>query len=186
MKSRLPAVVLALATLSNAYAVEYTDVNPTASTISFTYDQMGQEVYGTFGTYSATLNFDTQNPAAASTVLTIQLPSINAGSDDANTELPKPGWFDMTTYPVGTFTSTHITDLGDNRYLFSGNLTLKGQTGRWRSRWPSRSRAALAYSTANSCSSAMTSGSARGSGRTAWCPMRLSSSSRWLRLSADG
>jgi polyisoprenoid-binding protein YceI len=34
----------------------------------------------------------------------------------------------MTTYPVGTFTSTHITDLGDNRYLFSGNLTLKGQT----------------------------------------------------------
>jgi len=128
MKSRLPAVFLAFATLSNAYAVEYTDVNPTASTISFTYDQMGQEVYGTFGTYSATLNFDTQNPAAASTILTIQLPSINAGSDDANTELPKPGWFDMTTYPVGTFTSTHITDLGDNRYLFSGNLTLKGQT----------------------------------------------------------
>lgn len=128
MKPRLLAALLALGTLSSAYAVEYTDVNPAASTLSFTYDQMGQQVYGTFGTYSATLNFDTQNPAAASTVLTIQLPSINAGSDDANTELPKPGWFDMTTYPVGTFTSTHITDLGGNRYLFSGNLTLKGQT----------------------------------------------------------
>jgi polyisoprenoid-binding protein YceI len=112
MTPRLLAAFLTLGTVSNAYAVEYTDVNPAASTLSFTYDQMGQQVYGTFGRYSASLHFDTQNPAAASTVLTIQLPSINAGSDDANTELPKPGWFDMTTYPVGTFTSTRITDLG--------------------------------------------------------------------------
>ncbi|KAF1018592.1 MAG: Protein YceI [Pseudomonas sp.] len=89
---------------------------------------MGQQVYGTFGQYQATLSFDTQNPTAASTVLTIQLQSINAGSDDANTELPKPGWFDMSTYPVGTFASTHITDLGDHQYLFAGNLTIKGQT----------------------------------------------------------
>lgn len=128
MKRRLLAALLTLASLSTAHAVEYTDVNPAASTISFTYTQMGQQVYGTFAAYQATLSFDTHNPGAARTVLTIQLPSINAGSDDANAELPKTGWFDMTTYPVGTFTSTHITDLGANRYLFSGNLTLKGQT----------------------------------------------------------
>jgi len=128
MKRRLLAALLTLGSMSTAHAVEYTDVNPAASTISFTYNQMGQQVYGTFGTYQATLSFDTKDPGAAHTVLTIQLPSINAGSDDANTELPKPGWFDMTTYPVGTFTSTHITDLGASRYLFSGNLTLKGQT----------------------------------------------------------
>lgn len=128
MKRRLLAALLTLGVTCGAHAVEYTDVNPTASTLSFTYDQMGQQVYGTFGEYRASLVFDTQHPDAAKTVLTIQLQSINAGSDNANTELPKPGWFDMATYPVGTFTSTQIKDLGDRHYLFSGNLTLKGQT----------------------------------------------------------
>ncbi|MGY2289540.1 YceI family protein [Pseudomonas sp. SDO528_S397] len=129
MKRRLlAAAVFALGAMSTAHAVEYTDVNPTASTLSFTFDQMGQQVYGTFGQYQASLSFDTQNPAAAKTVLTIDLKSINAGSDNANNELPKAGWFDMATYPVGTFASTRITDLGDQHYLFSGNLTIKGQT----------------------------------------------------------
>lgn len=131
MKRRLlAAAVLVLGSMSTAHAVEYTDVNPTASTLSFTFEQMGQQVYGTFGQYQASLSFDTENPAAARTVLTIELKSINAGSDNANNELPKPGWFDMATYPVGTFTSTRITDLGDQQYLFSGNLTIKGQTQR--------------------------------------------------------
>jgi polyisoprenoid-binding protein YceI len=119
---------LALGTLPSARATEYSYVNPAASTISFTYDQMGQQVYGTFGQYEATLAFDTQSPTTSSAVLKIQLPSIDAGSDNANTELPKPGWFDMTTYPVGTFETTRITDLGDKHFVFSGNLTLKGQT----------------------------------------------------------
>jgi len=122
------AALVTLFALCGAQAAQYTYVNPAASTISFTYDQMGQQVYGTFGQYEATLDFDTQNPGAAHAVLKIQLPSIDAGSSDANTELPKPGWFDMATFPVGIFESMRVTDLGGNLYLFSGNLTLKGQT----------------------------------------------------------
>lgn len=122
------AALVTLFALCSAQAVEYTYVNPAASTISFTYDQMGQQVYGTFGQYEAALDFDTQNPAASRAVLKIQLASIDAGSRDANTELTKPGWFDMATFPVGTFESTRVTDLGGNLYLFTGNLTLKGQT----------------------------------------------------------
>lgn len=122
------AAVLVFGALPGANAVEYTQVNETASTISFTYNQFGSRVYGTFGKFTATLDFDTATPAVARAALTIQLDSIDAGSDDANTELQKPAWFDTATYPVGTFESSDVKALGNNRYVITGKLTLRGIT----------------------------------------------------------
>jgi polyisoprenoid-binding protein YceI len=109
-------------------AVEYTRVNTTASQISFTYNQMGSRMYGTFGKFDATLDFDTDNLANARATLHIDLTSIDAGSDDANTELVKPAWFDTGKYPVALFESTGFTQIAENRYLIAGQLTVKGVT----------------------------------------------------------
>jgi polyisoprenoid-binding protein YceI len=111
-----------------AEAVEYKAVNAKASTLSFTYQQMGSSNYGTFGKFEANLDFDTDNPSTAHAALTIDLSSIQAGSDDANTELQKPAWFDTATYPVATFESTSIKALGNNRYTITGKLSLRGLT----------------------------------------------------------
>ncbi|MGV8921355.1 MAG: YceI family protein [Pseudomonas sp.] len=119
---------LSFGALPPALAVEYTQVNPTASQIAFTYTQMGARVYGTFSKFEASLNFDSANPSAAQAALTIQLDSIDAGSSDANTELQKPGWFNTAQYPVAKFESTSVKPVEDNRYEVSGKLTLKGQT----------------------------------------------------------
>jgi polyisoprenoid-binding protein YceI len=133
MNLRFPRFV-ALAGILNfgglpcAHGVEYTAVNETASTISFTYQQMGSKNYGTFGTFKASLDFDTDSPTSAHAALSINLDSIDAGSSDANAELQKTAWFDTATYPVATFVSTAITPLGGNRYTFTGNLSLKGLT----------------------------------------------------------
>ncbi len=81
--------ILLVGTLPCAHAVEYTQVNTTASKISFTYNQFGSRAYGTFGKFDATLDFDTQNPEAAHAKLTIDLASIDAGASDANSELQK-------------------------------------------------------------------------------------------------
>ena len=131
MKCRMsPVVLLALvfAWLCNAQAVEYKDVNRTASQISFTFQQFGQRVYGTFSDFEGTLSFDTQKPEAAHALLRIQLASIDAGSQDANAQLQQTAWFDTATYPVGVYESSGATALGDNRYKISGNLTIKGIT----------------------------------------------------------
>ncbi|MGY2378101.1 YceI family protein [Pseudomonas sp. SDO524_S393] len=131
MKRRIsPAVVLALVFgfFSSAQAVEYKDVNRTASQISFTYKQLGQRVYGTFSDFEGTLTFDTQKPEAGHALLKIQLASIDAGSPDANDELQRASWFDTATYPVGVYESTGVKALGDNRFTISGNLTIKGTT----------------------------------------------------------
>ncbi|WP_248730524.1 YceI family protein [Pseudomonas sp. MWU13-2517] len=125
-----PAILLALALsgFSSAQAVEYRDVNRTASQISFTFQQFGQRVYGTFSDFEGTLTFDTQRPEAAHALLKIQLASIDAGSQDANTQLQQPAWFDTATYPVGVYESSGAVALGDNRYKISSHLTIKGIT----------------------------------------------------------
>jgi polyisoprenoid-binding protein YceI len=130
MKRRLSyfapwVAALILGTATGAHAIDYTRVNPTASQISFTFNQMGSRTYGTFGSFRGTLDFDTDKPADAHATLSIDMVSIDAGSSDANTELQKPAWFDTANYPLGTFESTSVQDLGNNRYLFTGNLTLK-------------------------------------------------------------
>ncbi|MDN4547645.1 YceI family protein [Pseudomonas sp. C32] len=122
------AGVLTLGVLPRADAVEYAAVNATASTISFTYQQLGSRVYGTFGKFEGRLDFDTENPTAAHAALTIDLNSIDIDSSDAKSELQKPAWFNTDTYPQATFESTAIQDLGNHRYTFTGNLSLRGQT----------------------------------------------------------
>ncbi|MGE8153245.1 YceI family protein [Pseudomonas vancouverensis] len=111
-----------------AQAVVYNAVNNTASTISFTFQQMGSRNYGTFGKFAATLDFDTDNPSAAHATLSIDLNSIDAGSEDANTELQKAAWFNTAEYPEAKFESTSVKALGNSRYTFTGNLSLRGQT----------------------------------------------------------
>ncbi|WP_426133168.1 YceI family protein [Pseudomonas sp. PWP3-1b2] len=121
-------LVILLGFCTSAHAVEYRDVNRTASQISFTYKQLGQRVYGTFSEFEGTLTFDTQKPEAGHALLKIQLASIDAGSPDANDELQRASWFDTATYPVGVYESTGVTALGDNHFRISGNLTIKGTT----------------------------------------------------------
>ncbi|WP_166362547.1 YceI family protein [Pseudomonas akapageensis] len=125
------AALIAALTLGGAtcaQAVQYKQVNARASQISFTYNQMGARVYGTFGKFEAKIDFDSANPEAARTSLTIELASIDAGSSDANSELQKPGWFNTAVYPQATFISSSVKPLADNRYQVSGKLALKGQT----------------------------------------------------------
>ena len=131
MRLRFPcSIALAVTVIMGAWAqaTEYTRVNPTASAISFTFKQMGSEVYGTFSRFEATLEFDTANPTAAHTRLVIDMASIDAGSSDANLELQKPAWFNTPQFPQGVFESTRIKDVGENRYAVDGNLTIRGMT----------------------------------------------------------
>ncbi|WP_166220083.1 YceI family protein [Pseudomonas atagonensis] len=124
----LLAAACSLCAIATVQAVEYDHVNTTASQISFTYSQMGSRMYGTFGKFDATLNFDTDNLANARTTLHIDLTSIDAGSEDANTELVKPAWFDTGKYPVAVFESSRFTQVSENHFLIAGQLSLKGIT----------------------------------------------------------
>ena len=93
------AVTFTLGSFPGADAAEYTNVNPSASTISFTYNQMGSKVYGTFGKFVGTLDFDTEHPEAARAKLTIDMLIPNAQGalgwealDSISARIAELGW----------------------------------------------------------------------------------------------
>jgi len=186
MKRRILPLALVLGVIGCAQAAEYTDVNRTASQISFTYKQLGQRVYGTFGDFEGTLSFDTQKPESGHALLKIQLASIDAGSPDANDELQRASWFDTATYPVGVYESTAVKALGDNRFNISGNLTIKGTTRPVAVNVVLKELDGIGVFDGEFI---LRRGDFRiGEGEwpaTAWCPTTSTSSSRWSRPSVS-
>lgn len=111
-----------------AQAIEFTQVQPDRSAVTFVSKQMGVPVDGRFRKFAASLNFDPTRPAAASARLDLDLASIDAGSKDANDEVVGKLWFNTKTFPTANFVSTGVRPLGGDRYELAGKLTIKGKT----------------------------------------------------------
>lgn len=111
-----------------AGAVEYTQIQPDKSSLTFAYKQMGVPMEGKFRKFSGRLSFDPAKPAAAKAALEVELASIDTGSAEANDEVVSKPWFNAKTYPVALFVASTIKPLGGNRYEVAGKLSLKGVT----------------------------------------------------------
>ena len=122
----LPAAALLIT--GGAQAVEFKQVDTAKSNLAFSSKQMGVPVPGSFKKFSTQIAFDPAKPTAASTVLEIDLASIDAGSKDANDEVVGKQWFNVKAFPTAKFVSTGVKALGGNRFEALGKMTIKGQT----------------------------------------------------------
>lgn len=120
------AATLLLATAS-ARATEQSEVQVAQSAIAFAYKQMGVNMDGRFKHFAAHLSFDPSKPATASTLVSIDLASIDAGSPEANDAVLDKDWFNAKAYPSATFVSSAVRALGGNHYEATGKLTIKGR-----------------------------------------------------------
>jgi len=131
-RARLVATTLATALAALAAmpvpAVEYGGIDVAASRLGFTYTEMGVNLDGRFARYSARLVFDPAHPEAARVALDVQMSSVDAGADEATTEVAGTAWFDTARYPVAHFESNGMKLLAAGRYQLSGSLTIKGRT----------------------------------------------------------
>lgn len=126
---RLTLASLALAAaLTPARAVEFSQVQPDKSSLTFVSKQMGVPVEGRFRKFTTALAFDPARPAQASARLDVDLNSIDAGSKDANDEVVGKSWFNAKAFPTASFVSTGIKPVGGNRYEVAGKLTIKGKS----------------------------------------------------------
>ncbi len=96
------------------------------SEIRFISRQMGVNVEGRFRKWKANVDFRPNDLAKSRAEIEIDLASIDLASEESETELRRPRWFDTAKFPVATFQSTAMKDLGGDRYEISGKLTLKG------------------------------------------------------------
>lgn len=122
------AALLLSATVTGAQAVEFAQVLPEKSSVSFVSKQMGVPVDGRFRKFTAALAFDPAKPAQASARVDIDLNSIDAGSKDANDEVVGKQWFNVKLFPTASFVSSAVKPLGGDRYEVAGKLSIKGKT----------------------------------------------------------
>ncbi len=96
------------------------------SEIRFVSRQMGVNVEGRFRRWKANIVFLPRELAKSKADFDIELGSIDLASDESETEVKRPKWFDTARFPVAKFVSTSIKDLGGDKYEVAGALTIKG------------------------------------------------------------
>ena len=122
------ALLSAFSLATAAHAVEYTQVQPDKSQITFAYQQMGVAMQGSFKKFSGQLRFDPATPAAAKSTIEVELASVDTGSSEGDTEVATKTWFDTKAFPRARFESGSVKALGGNKYEVAGKLTIKGKT----------------------------------------------------------
>ncbi len=113
---------------SDASATVWATLVPAQSRVIFVSRQMGVDVPGKFGSFTAQIAFDPAAPQTGHAQISIATASADAGGVEANGMLQDKDWFDVREYPQASFVSNGLVALGGGRYRASGNLTLKGKT----------------------------------------------------------
>lgn len=99
------------------------------SAVEFTVKHMMiTTVRGSFNDYTAMIDFDPANPAASSVEATIQVASIDSGTNDRDNHLRSADFFEVETYPKMTFKSTGVEMQGDQVAKVTGDLTIRDVT----------------------------------------------------------
>jgi polyisoprenoid-binding protein YceI len=82
---------------------------------------------GIFKTFTGTIVFDDQNPAASKFDVSIDAASINTGNGLQNKHAKSDEWFDVAKYPQIRYTSRSFTRTGSG-YQVTGDLQVHGVT----------------------------------------------------------
>jgi polyisoprenoid-binding protein YceI len=81
---------------------------------------------GKFTEYSGTVTI-AENILESKVEASVQLASVHTGDDNRDTHLRSADFFDVENHPTMNFTSTSITQNGDD-YELNGDLTIRGIT----------------------------------------------------------
>jgi polyisoprenoid-binding protein YceI len=103
--------------------------DPAHTTASFSArHMMVTTVRGTFAPPTGTLEFDSENPAAAHVYAEIDATSLTSGVTDRDNHLRSADFLDVANFPTITFKSTKVDVTGDDTANVTGDLTIRGVT----------------------------------------------------------
>lgn len=97
-----------------------------SSWLGFTAAWEGQSFQGRFGRFEAAIRFDPDDLASAEFLVDIPVASASTGNAERDEGMAEAEWFDYARFPTARFQATAFSPLGDDRYLASGQLRLKG------------------------------------------------------------
>ncbi|MTI42978.1 YceI family protein [Roseibium hamelinense] len=127
MNNLLAAAVAAPMVLTSASAIADTwNVNHEDSTLGFVVQQGEGTVTGTFGDWTASIEFDPEQLETAVITAQIRTPTASTGNTQLDGMLPTADFFDINEFPVAEFTAENVTLVGGNQYKADGSLIIKG------------------------------------------------------------
>jgi polyisoprenoid-binding protein YceI len=104
-------------------------IDPVHSRIGFAVRHaMVSKIRGTFNEFDGGGFFDGDDPSKSQVQLTIKVDSIDTRNADRDAHLRTNDFFDMENFPEITFTSTSVEVTGDDNFLVTGDLTVRGVT----------------------------------------------------------
>ena len=86
------------------------------------------KVRGMFPQPSGTVLLDEETPASSKIDARIDVRLISTGVEERDTHLKSADFFDVATFPLATFVSTHVSRSNATAYSVAGNLSLHGVT----------------------------------------------------------
>jgi len=102
--------------------------HPDKSVVGFTATQEGAEFDGQFHRFSVSLELLATDDSVGILQINagIQLASVDTYYKDRDDYLLQQDWFYIDMWPEAVFSSNTIRQLGDNRFVADGTLSLKG------------------------------------------------------------
>ena len=130
MKNFIVASCLALSTLLAAPAVRAGwEIDPTHTHVSFDVSHLGlTQTPGIFRQVSGQVNYDDRNIESSSVSISIDTASIDTAYAKRDADLRGPDWFDAEKHPKITFVSKAVRKVGEQKYVITGDLSIKGRT----------------------------------------------------------
>ena len=97
------------------------------SRIAFAVKQMGVEVTGQFERFDAQIDLDTDEPAASTASVTVDIGSLTTGDADADAVALDTPWLNRSAFPQATFTSHAVRRVAPDRFEATGTLAIRGE-----------------------------------------------------------
>ena len=125
----LPFLAVALLTAAAWAQGSEWQIDPAHTTVAFTVRHMGiSNVHGRFTKVSGSATVDDSDITKSSVNATIDVASVDTGTQMRDNDLRSPNYFDAQQFPSMTFKSKSISKNGDNKLKIVGDLTIHGVT----------------------------------------------------------
>jgi polyisoprenoid-binding protein YceI len=104
-------------------------LDPLHTQVEFAAKHLGMmTVRGHFADVSSTADIDPDHLERMRVQVTIQAASIKTHNQIRDNDLRSSNFLETDAFPVITFTSTRVEAAGEDRYIVTGDLTIKGNT----------------------------------------------------------
>lgn len=104
------------------------DFDRAHSSVYFDVKHIASTIRGIFADYDGTIVFDPSNPEQGSMTFVIKTASIDTGITKRDDHLRTADFFAAEKFPEISFESATIREVGANRFVVNGALTIKGKT----------------------------------------------------------